>query len=201
MVVLPQKTALALLPELVDDSTVDSGFAKVQALIARGEAQLEANLVVKGEAGKKSMVEGTDEIRYPTEWDPPHLPNQVPKENAVEVLKHWPLVGFTPTAFETRNVGPSLEIEPVTPPADGRSLELTVSAGHTRFVRWLRYDAGALPSGEQLALEQPQFQSMKNTSTLRLQNGQRMLLGVHKVPDDSGAMELFLLRVSLSKVP
>jgi hypothetical protein len=47
MVVLPEKTVLALLPELHDPSKIDAAFAKVQERIAKGGAELAANLIVQ----------------------------------------------------------------------------------------------------------------------------------------------------------
>ncbi|MHA3775337.1 hypothetical protein ACXR0O_27760 [Verrucomicrobiota bacterium sgz303538] len=199
MVLLSQKAALALLPELLDDDKIEAAFARLQTMIEQGEAHLEANLVATSEAGKKSVANATEEMRYPTEWDPPHLPNQLPKDKEVEVLKNWPIVGFTPTAFETRNLGPILELEPLALPSGGRTLEAAVTAQHVRFLRWTQYDAGRLPTGERLDIPQPQFHEIKNSSTLRLKSGQRVLLGAHKVGDEEGRMELFLLRVLLKK--
>jgi hypothetical protein len=198
MVVLPQRAALALLPDLVDDSKTEEASARLAQMIDKAEARLEASLVVRTHEGKKSMASAVEEMRYPTEFDPPHLPNGIPKDNAVEVLKNWPLVGIMPTAFETRDIGAMFEFEPLALPSDGRSIEVAVTAQHVRFLRWSHYEAGVLPTGERLTVDQPQFQCSKNAGTLRLRNGQRVLLGMHKVPGDAELMELFLLRVSFS---
>jgi len=178
IVVLPQKEAVLLLPELADDARCEAGYERLQAMIQDGKAELVADLVLKTREGKTATAAASEEMRYPTEFDPP-----------------------TPTAFETRDLGPSLELTPISLSADGRSVEVNVTARDVRFLHWNRYDAGGLPNGERLGIEQPQFHSIRNTSTLRLQNGQRILFGAHKIPGDKGGMELFLLRVSAVKSP
>ena len=203
IVLLPQSAALALLPELADDAKCEAAYARLQTMIHGGDAQLVADLVVKTCDGNTASTTAAEEMRYPTEFNPPDAPDpkQLPKENAVEILKNLPVMGFSPTSFETRDVGPSLELTPISLSADGRSVEVNVTARDVRFLHWARYDAGGLPNGERLGIEQPQFHSIKNTSTLRLQNGQRILFGAHKIPGDKGSMEVFLLRISAAKSP
>jgi hypothetical protein len=198
IVTLPQNAALKVLPDLVDDAKVDAGFARLQSMIETGDAELVANLVLKTQDGKEASAQAAEEMRYPTEFDPPVLPQQIPKGDAAAILKNWPIIGFTPTAFETRELGPRIELKPVSVSPDGRSAEITVTAEDVRFLRWDRFDAGRLPTGDTLFIEQPQFHAITNTSTLRLQNGQRILFGAHKIPGEKGMMELFLLRVSVS---
>jgi general secretion pathway protein D len=54
-------------------------------------------------SGQRAVVEAVRELRYPTEFDPG---TELPRR-------------FTPTAFETRNVGVTLEFEPIADP-DGQ---------------------------------------------------------------------------------
>ena len=176
-----QKEALLLLPQLADDAKCEAGYAHLQEMIQAGKAHLVANLVVKTpRKGKAATAATAEEMRYPTEFDPPHLPdpNQLPKENVADTLKNWPVL-ITPTSFETRDIGPTMEVTPISLSPDHRSVEIEVSARDVRFLHWARYDAGALPSGERISIAQPQFHSIKNSSTLRVQNGQRILFGAH----------------------
>src|SRR5687768_6261445 len=75
MVVLPQKAALPLIHELNDESKIDAAFARIQEMITREEATLVANLVVKGRAGEMLRSDSIEEIRYPTDYNPPDLPD------------------------------------------------------------------------------------------------------------------------------
>ncbi len=198
MIVLPQKLALPLIAELNDDTKVEAAWTTAQQMIARGDATLVANLILKGEAGKLLLSSSVEEVRYPTEFDPPHLPQNVPKEKLVEVLKNWPLVGITPTAFETRHVGATLELN-ATVSDDGAWISAEVTPQHVRLLRMDRFDAGTMPSGEHLTVEQPQFLSLKNSLKMHLRLGQRTLVGVHKLPGEESKMELFLLRITAQK--
>ncbi|MDB6155668.1 MAG: hypothetical protein JWL90_4121 [Chthoniobacteraceae bacterium] len=109
MIVLPQKNALRLLPLLNDSTKIEAGYLEIQDLIKSGDAELAAELVAKAVDGAKGVSKSVEEIRYPTEFDPPQLPVNVAKEKQLETFKAWPVVGVTPTRFETREVGATLE--------------------------------------------------------------------------------------------
>ena len=197
MVVLPQKAALPLIPDLLDPAKIDAACARVQDLIAKGEAELAANLVVKTSEDVKAVAETIEEVRYATEFDPPQLPQNAPDK--AELLKQWPVTGVTPTAFETRNVGTSLEVEPTLMSA-GRLWRVKVTPAHVRFVRWAKTDAGKLANGEHIFVEQPIFHSVRNVNEVVLAAGQRALLGVHKLLEPKDTLELFLLRFTAAPV-
>lgn len=199
MILVPQKIALGLIAELSDDAKIDAAWPRVQQMIEQGQIESLASLVVKGRPGGKLIAETVEAMRYATEFDPPQVPDKLPHENALEVLKAWPVVGVTPTAFETRNVGQTLEME-ASLSGDGNWLDVKVVPQHVRFLRWAKIDAGRLPNGERLSIEQPYFHTMKNNLELRLHNGQRVLLGVHKLPEpDQKFYELFVLHVKATK--
>ena len=195
MVVLPQKVALAMMPDLSDDDKIEGTWTKIQQLIEHGEATLVANLSVRAEPGVRAVAESIEELRYATEYTPPQLPESVPKDvKPGEALKNWPHVGIVPTAFETRNIGATMEME-ATPSKDGQWVAVAVVPQHVRFLRYTKTDAGVLASGEHLSIEQPYFSSMKSTISMHTRTGQRVMLGMHKLPDDETKMELFFFRV------
>ncbi len=199
MVTLPQKAALALLPELNEDAKIEAAFAKLQAMIERKEATLVAALIAKATDGERAVVESMEEKRYASAYAPPQLPPPTAADKP-DLLKAWPLVGITPTDFESRNLGVTLEVEPKVLEG-GRVLSVNVVPIHARLLRWERFEAGKLPNGEHLAIEQPQFGVAKDNCTLLLRNGQRVLLGVHKVPDAADTLELFLFKVTATPAP
>ncbi len=220
MVTLPQKTALALLPELHDEAKIEAAFAKIQESIAKSEAQLVANLIAKTTAtlqslqqpapstlapsppappqSKMAVAESVEEIRYGTSYDPPQLPQGA--VDRPEILEKWPHVGVVPTQMETRNVGATLEFGGGLTD-DGQAMAVECVPSHLRLLRYLKIDAGRLPGGERLFIEQPLFHSLKNQCSLYLRNGQRVLVGMHKLPEPADTVELFFLRVSWTKVP
>jgi general secretion pathway protein D len=96
-------------------------------LIMRGLAQKKgADLMtapsVTAKSGQKATIEIVREFIYPTEYEPPELPNSTGSSFGGGVLGlgglggggggSFPVTPATPTAFDTRNTGVTLEIEP-----------------------------------------------------------------------------------------
>ena len=80
---------------------------------------------VTARSGQKATIEIIREFIYPTEYEPPELPNSVGQQqiggNGIidpitgaggGGISTFPVTPATPTAFETRNTGITLEIEP-----------------------------------------------------------------------------------------
>ncbi len=199
MVMLPQKAALPLLSDLGDDAKIEAAFTTLQQMIDRGEATLAANLVARGLAGHNLASESVEELRYPTAFDPPQLPTDIPKEKPADFLKAWPVVGITPTAFETRKIGTIFELQATLVSPDGQWISADATPQHVRFLRYSKYDGGLLASGEHLSVDQPLFATLRNTCSLRVHAGQRLLMGVHKVPGEENTMELFIVRIRTQK--
>ena len=85
--------------------------------ILRGLAQKQGTDVmtapnVLARSGEKATIEVIREFIYPTEYEPPELPNEVDSFSGDGSPGTFPVTPATPTAFETRNTGVTLEIEP-----------------------------------------------------------------------------------------
>ena len=96
-------------------------------LIMRGLAQkkgvdLMTAPSITAKSGQKATIEIVREFIYPTEYEPPELPNSTGSSFGGGSLLgglgggggggSFPVTPATPTAFETRNTGVTLEIEP-----------------------------------------------------------------------------------------
>jgi len=97
-------------------------------MIMRGLAQKKGTDImtapsVTARPGQKATIEIIREFIYPTEYEPPELPNQVGGgfggggqggilQGGGGGAGGFPVTPATPTAFETRNTGVTLEIEP-----------------------------------------------------------------------------------------
>lgn len=92
-------------------------------MIMRGLAQKKgADIMtapsITARPGQKATIEIIREFIYPTEYEPPELPNQVGATGGIGGggggggAGIFPVTPATPTAFETRNTGVTLEIEP-----------------------------------------------------------------------------------------
>jgi len=73
---------------------------------------------ITARSGQKATIEIIREFIYPTEYEPPELPTQVGSDTISSGgsggggISSFPVTPATPTAFETRNTGVTLEIEP-----------------------------------------------------------------------------------------
>jgi len=197
MVIVPQKSLFPIIADFSDDTKAEAGWERVEKAIESGEATLAADLVVKGATEQPLVGESAEEQRFPTEFEPPQLPQSIPAENATESLKAWPHVGLSPISFETQKVGESMELLVHASP-DGSWLDVDLTPQHVRLLRWDKFDAGKLADGTHLSIEQPAFQTMKDVVNLRIRNGHGALIGVHKVPDLEGRFELFLFRATVT---
>ena len=92
-------------------------------MIMRGLAQKKGTDLmtapsVTARSGQKATIEIIREFIYPTEYEPPELPNSVGATgggllgNGGSQGASFPVTPATPTAFDTRNTGVTLEIEP-----------------------------------------------------------------------------------------
>lgn len=74
---------------------------------------------VTARSGEKATIEVIREFIYPTEYEPPELPNNVGGTSTLGGIgglggssSSFPVTPATPTSFETRNTGVTLEIAP-----------------------------------------------------------------------------------------
>ena len=110
----------------------------------------------------------------------------------------WPLIGASPTAFETRNVGERIEFK-ARVLEHGAWVAISVEATHSRLEEQVKFDFAELPGGEKLAIHQPQFSVLECKSSFRLRNGEKILLGVHKLAKPEKTFELFVLRAKATR--
>jgi general secretion pathway protein D len=103
-------------------SNVAPGILSLTGILADGEFQMIMRGVsqkkgvdlmtapsITAKSGQKATIEIIREFIYPTEYEPPEVPQGGGGENSVIAPVVTPA---TPTAFETRNTGVTLEIEP-----------------------------------------------------------------------------------------
>jgi hypothetical protein len=103
---------------LRDQSSFDASKLRgeLQKMVVDQKAKVVDTILVVSGQGQKVTSESHQELIYATEYEPPGIPNQVDipdKKITPEMIKvmEWMRVPATPTAFEPRNVGGSLEVE------------------------------------------------------------------------------------------
>lgn len=104
-------------------------------------------------SGQKAAIRVVREFPYPTEFDPPQIPQQVNSSSSGVALlgpngvaisgqstssSGAPVVPSTPTAFEKKELGIVLEVEPNIS-GDGRTVELALSPNVTEFEGFIDY--------------------------------------------------------------
>jgi len=175
----------------------------IRAMSQKKGIDVNATPSVTTKNGLKATVEITREFIYPTEFDPPQLPqagggniNLGGGGGAQQIA-----TPTTPTAFEMRKTGVLLEVEPVIS-EDGRSVELTITPELTDFEGFVNYGspilspastsfvstaAGILPLAqpEQLItpnyILQPIFKTQKTATSVKIWDGATVVLGGAKV--------------------
>ena len=113
----------------------------------KGKAFLSSPNVVT-RSGTPARIEIIREFIYPTEYDPPELPNSVGNNYDPNIPPDqqdqgggqlgFPVTPATPTAFEMRPLGTILEAEPVVSP-DGSVIEMNFNLSHVEFSGFVNY--------------------------------------------------------------
>jgi general secretion pathway protein D len=130
-------------------------------------------------SGQRAVIEIIREFRYPTEFDPPQVPTEI-GGNASSAIVVTPT---TPTTFETRNTGVTLEVEPVVG-ADGYTIDLNLVPQVVEFEGFINYGSPILASTgtsssilTENVINQPIFSSRKITTSVSVWDGQTVALG------------------------
>jgi len=197
IVAVPEELAMPLAADLMDKKKIEAAYAKIQELLTKGVAKLIAWPIVTTKSGQRAVVEAIDEFRYATEYDPPTV-SFTPAADVTEATIVRPKADVThlegiPTAFETRNTGVTMEVEPVLSP-DGKTIDLNLVPQHVLLKGLKKVTIERPKTGGQVTVEQPDFDTMKVTTSLTLRSGERILLGIFRTNEPAKHIELFILK-------
>ncbi len=187
----------------------------IRALNQKKGVDLLSSPSVTTKSGQRATIEVIREFRYPTEFEPPQIPTNFGgggTGNALgtSVVAVFPVTPTTPTAFETRNTGVTLEVDPTVGP-DGYTIDLTLVPQVVEFEGFINYGSpiqtinpAALGLGSVVAaatgqsasivltqnvINQPIFSTRKVTTSVTIWDGATVVLGglvqenVQKVDD------------------
>ncbi|MEO8614538.1 MAG: Amuc_1098 family type IV pilus outer membrane protein [Luteolibacter sp.] len=111
---------------------------QVQAIMRGLNQKKGVDLMIKpsvtARSGQASSIESVREFIYPTEYEPPQLPNSVGTSGSGTT----PVTPATPTAFQKRDIGVNLEVLPVAD-ADKQYIDITVKPTFTNFDGFVNY--------------------------------------------------------------
>lgn len=162
---------------------------------------------VTTKSGRKAIVRIAREFPYPTEFNPPEVPPPTQGGGSTSTVVagvisvSGAVTPSTPTSFETRNVGVTLEVEPIIGP-DGYTIDLNLSPEVVEFDGFINYGSpintptfntltGVIGSAviTDNTINQPIFSTRKVTTSVSIWDGQTVALGgliredVQKVQD------------------
>lgn len=178
----------------------DAALEKPESKVA-----LEQFTLLRMRSGQRSKVEQIDEYPYPTEFNPPQIAQSFGSTNAVPVpvkdastpapapagtgISHppaYPLGMYvrdprtqaTPTAFQMRNLGFTLEAE-VNVSDDGAIADINLAPEFSKVVRVIPWQV----DGE---IYQPVFQTRKAAFQTLCEMGKTRFAGTMSTPPDTG---------------
>jgi general secretion pathway protein D len=181
----------------------------IRALNQKKGVDLMSAPKVTTKSGRKAIVRVAREFPYPTEFSPPEPPPPTTGGNGSVItppngtfVSQGVVTPSTPTAFETRNLGVTLEVEPIIGP-DGYTIDLNLSPEVVEFDGFINY--GSPINGPIInplnptvvatavltpnVINQPIFSTRKVTTSVSIWDGQTVALGglvredVQKVED------------------
>jgi hypothetical protein len=188
--------AAALLRGEANDS---DRFQRVMEMVAAGKARQEKLVVLRTKSGQRAVVESSDEVRYAAQYGLPDfgsLDSRAIKGGDAKEKSRTPAPPLQPTdpevlykdqiaktgviakSFETRNVGETVELEPVIGP-NGRTIDLNFIPQLVRYI-------GERETSPEKNLHQPIFETQKITTSISLQAGKPFLIGTMNPPADNG---------------
>jgi hypothetical protein len=186
---------LFMRPKGIADAT---GLRKeVQAQVDAGTGKILDTQIITGRSGEKATVESVHELVYPTAFEPAEGPNSVTTSDKPEAVPNPEnfkslaglLTPHTPTEFQTRNVGSTLEIEP--------GIDDTGTIVDLRFAPDLVWHTGDTVwqerkdiLGNPLKMEVPEFYSLRTASALMVKDGTYSLAAVLSPKDQEGHADL-----------
>jgi general secretion pathway protein D len=164
---------------------------------------------VTTKSGQKAIFRSVREFPYPSEFNPPEPPPPNTNDGVIsvgfgDITTQGIVTPSTPTAFEKRNLGVTLEVEPIVGP-DGYTIDLSLSPEVVDFDGFINYGSpilgaqGVFIGGIPVAIQntvitpnvvnQPIFSTRKVTTSVSIWDGQTVALGgliredVQKVQD------------------
>ncbi len=175
----------------------------MRALNQKRGVDLLSSPSVTTKSGQRATIEIIREFRYPTEFEPPQIPTSFGGGSSgsvggTSVIAVFPVTPTTPTAFETRNTGVTLEVDPQVGP-DGYTIDLTLVPQVVEFEGFINYGspistinpalvglggavAGAAGVSASVVLtnnviNQPIFSTRKVTTSVTIWDGATVVLG------------------------
>jgi hypothetical protein len=192
---LTKSEAVALIDGAPQDPNL---YSKLRELVAGQKAKLETVQCIRTKSGQRAKLEEIDEHPFPTELHPPQIPQTLtiadqrildtlhaeggaPTRGSIHQLPasnggFGIITKTTPTTFETRNTGESLEIDPIVE-EDGVTINISLAPEKITLLKTIKYQD----------VDQPIFQTQKLATAVSLRVNVPLLVGTMSPPVNTGA--------------
>ena len=143
-------------------------------------------------SGLPARIEVIRDFIYPTEFDPPELPNSVGSNSlgggGGATVTTFPVTPANPAAFDSKPVGSILEVEPVVS-ADKKLVEVNMDITHREFIGFVNYgtpitsaaiDGLGRPTNVVITenrIIQPIFETRRLKNSTSIYDGQTLFIG------------------------
>jgi general secretion pathway protein D len=152
---------------------------------------------VTTKSGQRATIEVIREFFYPTEFDPPEIPQQFGSTagfSSTGLLgtsgssSSFPVTPTTPTAFEMKPIGVRMEVDPTVGP-DGYTIELNMAPEVNEFEGFINYGSPIQSGGSDALgnsvtitltenrIVQPVFSTRKVQTAVTVYDGQTVAMG------------------------
>jgi len=176
---------------------------KLIAQAKTGKAKLISNQSILARSGERAMSESIREFTYETEYEPAEgIPN---KEEDPSSSSYKPMLAIfppNPTAFETRNLGTTIQVEPIL----GQDMEIIDLNIKPEIVKQVGYHVFSewVTESTKSKVQLPIFYSIRLNTSLTLKNAQFTLAGTYS-PEIDGKSDdskkiLFFVKANVLKV-
>lgn len=187
---VPQETLTGLLFLRSPKSSDATGLRKkLQKLVSENQAKVLETQVVVGRSGQKTSSESIHEFIFPTEFEPAAVEVKSVKALETAMASSFPFNPAIPTAFETRNLGSILEVEP-TVDFDSNLIDLRIVPEiviHTGNTTWAELKDD---KGNSNKIEMPDFHTMRLETAISCIAGQYAFVAALSPANSKGETDM-----------
>jgi hypothetical protein len=165
---------------------------QVQEMVAKNEAKVLETQMVVSKSGQKATSGSNHEFIYPTEYEPPQLAGSFDSSKKTDQPKSnddAPFTPPTPTAFDTRKLGGSLEIEP-TVGEGNRMIDVRLASELVWHMGNTVWHDGKDGFGNPTKIQMPDIFVVRLATSIICINGQYSLAGVLSPKNGQGEVDM-----------
>ena len=182
-------TSLTKLMKAPRTSTNDSDLREAcDKLIEKKEAIVLETAIINTRSGQNATAESISEMIYATEYEPSEIPHtqDVKAEDLDETNIDVPrlMTPPTPTSFDTKKVGMTLEVEPILG-ANDKIIDLRFSPTLVYFTGWESWGKWHMKEAES-QMQMPTFYVLRVTTGTTLIAGQTQMIAALSPKDEKG---------------